>query len=124
MPAYVQHHFVEAFLQRGCDIPMLASDFILWLAFLHKVIVQIFARSRVILALISREVQSQQRNADGAIRQQLHGFLEESAKALRIPVRGETHDFVFIGVEVETQVERDQRIETVSYTHLTLPTSD
>ncbi len=36
---------------------------------------------------------------------------EKVAVAGGISIRGEPHDLVFVGVEIKTQVERDQRIE-------------
>src|SRR5450631_3150676 len=56
-------------------------------------------------------VQFQNRNANGAIVAQFHHLLKQSAEASAIPVGRQAHDFVLVGIEVESEMECDQRIE-------------
>jgi hypothetical protein len=108
------HDFVETFLQSRRHIAMLIGDFIFGPAFVNKVVFKILSRSCVILPFVSRTVQSQYGNVDRAVRKQSHCVFEKSAKTLRISIRGEPHDFVLVGIEVETQVKSDQRIENAN----------
>src|SRR6266478_5152731 len=63
------------------------------------------------LAFVSGAVQSERGDSDRAIRTQFYSLFEECAKTLRISIRGEPHDFVFVGVEIEAEMKRNQRIE-------------
>ena len=42
---------------------------------------------------------------------QLHSLFEEWAKAARVPVRGKSHDFIFIRIEIEAEMERQDRVK-------------
>ena len=87
VPADVQHHFVEAFLQRGRDVAMIVGNFRIRRALRNQMLFEIAPRGAVIFAIVARFVQSQNRNLDRAVGQQLHGLLEKVAVARRIAVR-------------------------------------
>ena len=77
----------------------------------YEVLVQVGAGRHVILAFLSRTVEPENRNSDRTIGTQLYSFLKESAEALRVAIGRQPHDLVFIGVEIETQMQRHQGIE-------------
>ena len=90
---------------------MFVGDVLFGPAFLYQVILQMPSRSCVMLAFVSGAVQSERGDSDRAVRTQLDSLFEERAKTLRISIRGEPHDFIFVGVEIETEMKCNQGIE-------------
>ena len=87
------------------------SDGVVGVTARDQVLVEVSARGNVVFALFAGLIELEDGNADGAVRAELYGLVEEGAEALRVAVGGEAHDFVFVGVEVEAKVERDERVE-------------
>jgi len=111
MAAQVQHGPVEAGLQGGCHVAVHIGDLVVGTPRRHQVLGEMRARREVVLALAAVAVRAQQRNPDAAVRFQLDGVLEEVTEPLGVAVGGEPHDLVFVGVEVEAQVQRDERVQ-------------
>jgi hypothetical protein len=109
--ANMQHNSIETLLQGRRYIFMVLGDLRLGRSPGYEVLVQIGAGRQVILAFLSRAVEPQNRNSKRTIGAQLDRFLKESAETLRIAVRRQPHDLVFIGVEIEAQVQRHQGIQ-------------
>ena len=107
----MQHHSVEAALQRRRDVAMHITDFLVRRTRPHESLAQQAATRRVVLALLTGAVGADQRDAHAAAGQELHCLFEERAEPLGVPVRREAHDLVLVSVEVEPQVQRDERIE-------------
>src|SRR5712691_7152638 len=74
-------------------------------------LLQILARSGVVLAFLPGPVPSQDRDADGTVRIELDSLVKKSAEPPWVAVRSQPHDLVFVGVEVEAQMQRDQRVQ-------------
>ncbi len=77
----------------------------------NQMFFQVAPRRSVIFAIVARFIQPQNRNLDRAIRQQLHRLLEKVPIARGIAVRRQSHDFVFVGIEIESEMQRDHRIQ-------------
>src|SRR5436309_11906729 len=90
---------------------MVAGDLVLRLARPNQAPFQIMPRRGIVFTLLPSPVLHQHRDANGAVLAQLDGLVEESSKTPRIAIRRQTHDLILVGVEIESQVERDQRIE-------------
>src|ERR1035441_5686469 len=69
------------------------------------------ARLQVVLARLPRLVERQQRNPYAPVRTPFHRFLEERPEPGRVSIRRQPHDFVFVGVEIETEVKGDEGIQ-------------
>ena len=109
MSANVQHHFVEALLKSSRDVAMIVGDFRVRSALRNQVLFQVAPRSSVGLAVLALFVQAQDGNLDRAVVEEFDGLLEEMAIARGISIGRQTHDLVFVGIEIEAQVQRDER---------------
>ena len=109
--ADMHHHPLQALLQRGGHVFMRGVDRLIGRATRNQIFVEVGARGGVSFALFAGLIQLEHGNADGAIVLEFHGLLKEGAEARRIAVRREAHDFVFVGVEIEAEMEGDERVE-------------
>ena len=107
----MEQDVVQAFLKRGGEIAMLVGDFRRRRAGRDQVRVQIVARGEIVFALVAGFVEAQHRDADRAIVAEGDFPREKIAEARGIAIGREAHDFVFVGIEVEAEMQRDERIE-------------
>src|SRR5712691_2050010 len=107
----MQHRPIETGLQRGRDVPVLIGNRVFGTARLDQMSSEMVARPEVVLPLITRAVQSHERNSNRTALQQEDFTFEERPLPLGIPIRGESHDLVFIRIEVKPDVKGNQRIE-------------
>ena len=75
-----------------------------------EVFFEIASRRAVGFAIKTLVVQAKKRNLDQAVVEQLHGLLKEMMIAGGIPVGSEPHDLVFVGVEIEAEVQREHAL--------------
>src|SRR5215468_4859185 len=94
--------------QACSDAAVGVGDFFLRAALFDQTLRQMSARPKVVLALILRLVQTQNGNANPPIGAQFDRFIKERAEAFGVPIRRQTHDFVLVSVEIESEVERDK----------------
>jgi len=80
-------------------------------AWRHQRLREAGARREIVLALLARPVQAEQGDAHPAVGLELDRGFEKTAEPLRVPVGREPHDLVFVGVEVEPQVQRHDRVQ-------------
>ena len=111
MLADVHHHALQALLQCRGHVFMVGVDGLVGSAARDQVLVEIRARGRVVFALFAGAVQLEHGNADGAVGAKLHGLGKKPAEARRVAVRREAHDLVLVGVEVEAEMEGDERVK-------------
>ncbi len=109
--ADVEQDAVETFLKRGGEVAVLIGDFSRGWPSRDEVAIEVVAGGEVIFALVAGLVEAKHRDADRAIVAQDDFAGEEIAEAGGITIRREAHDFVLVGIEIEAEVERDQRIE-------------
>src|SRR5229473_3065896 len=92
-------------------VSVFVRDLCIRIARLQQVISEILSSGQIILALVTRPVHPKEWDADGPVVEKLDRLLEERPESIRIAVRGEAHNLVFVGIEIETQMKRDHRIE-------------
>ena len=102
---------VEALLQRGGDILVNGIDRRVGCARREELLRQMVPRAEVELALDPRPVVSKQRHFPRAVRLQDERIVEEGGESLGVPVRRQPHDLVLVGVEVEAEMQRHDRVE-------------
>src|ERR1700737_5159253 len=107
----MEHDFVEAFLQRRSDVAMIVARVAVRNASRDEVLFEVATRRAVGFAIKTLVIQAKKRNLDQAVVEQLHGLLEEMMIASGIPIGGESHDFVLVGVEMEPRGRGGGRIE-------------
>src|SRR5262245_3671687 len=111
MRADMEDGAFQAFLKRGRGVPMIVRHFLVRTSGRNKRLLEEGTACGVVLPFVASAVQAQQRYADAAVVAQLDRLFEERPVALRGSVGRQTHDFVFVGIEIETQVERDEGIQ-------------
>src|ERR671922_586619 len=107
----VEHGAIETFLERRSNIAMLVSYFVVWMARRDQMLGEVFAGSEVVFAFVASAIHTKKRDANGAILAEFDGLLKEGAETRGIAVGSEAHDFVFIGVEVESKMQGDDGIK-------------
>ena len=65
----------------------------------------------MIVPFVSCSVQTQARNMNRAVLAKFYGSIEERPEPFRVAIRRQPHNLVFIRIKIESQVERDERIE-------------
>src|SRR6476469_8573725 len=104
MAANMNYDSLQAFLKRCCDVAMLVCDLLIWPASYNQLLVKTRPRGLVVLPLVARMVDVQNRYADRSIRLQQNICFEEGAILLGLAVWRESHDLILVGIEVEAQV--------------------
>ena len=111
VPADVEHHLVEAFLQGSGNVAMIVGRVAVGRAMRDQMLFEIAASGAVGFAIDAVVVELKDRNLDRAVVVEDHGLLEEMAIARGIAVGREAHDLVFVGIEIEAEMQRDDRIQ-------------
>src|SRR5215470_4204813 len=77
----------------------------------NQVLLDVPPSSTVGFAVFTVAVQPQYGNPDGAVVEQLDGGIEEGPIPGRIAIGSQTHDLVFVRIEVKAKMKRDDRIQ-------------
>src|SRR5262249_19074628 len=101
MAADVKHRHFKPFLKRSGKITVVVGDFFTTLPPRSELLFEETPSRRVVVALLSRAVQSQCRNTDGSIVAELDCSFEKCSVPRGIAIRRESHDLVFIAIEIE-----------------------
>src|SRR5262245_6674311 len=102
MAANVKHRNFEPFLKRSGKITMAGCDFFITLPSRSELLFEETPRRYVVVALFPSAVQPQCGNADRSVVAKLDLSFEKSPVPGRIAVRRQSHDLVFIAIEIES----------------------
>ena len=109
--AEMEHRPIQAGLECGGGVLMLAGDLGAGRARREQPLAQVTPRCGVPFALRSRLLEPQQWDFPAAIFFEPDRLIEEGSEALGVPVGRQAHHLVLVGVEVEPEVQRDERVE-------------
>ena len=111
MFADMEQHPVQAFLKRGGHVAMLVEELGFRTAAWNEAVFEITASCSVILPVFASLIHTQHWNSDPPVVQSLNGLPKESPEPGGIAIRGQSHDLVLVGIEIETEMKRDQRVQ-------------
>src|SRR5262245_5449636 len=107
MTTNVEHRRFEPFLKRSRKVTMVRRDFFVFLPPRSEMLFEEATSRSVVVPFFASSIQAQCRNTNRAIRPELHSLFKKFSVPSGIPVGRQTHDFVFVAVEIKSEMKRD-----------------
>src|SRR5271156_684770 len=111
MAADVENRAIQRRLKRCGNVAMGLRDLSVRLAKRYEVSRQPVARLQIVFAVVPGAVQTENWNSNCAVSTAFDNLLKNAFKLPRVAVWREPHDLVFVGIEIEAEMIRYQRVD-------------